>query len=71
MGSLLVSNMQKPERGVRGTFHTPSRIQVVRHWEQDLYDHLHAAGGFSRDDDVMIWLRDELLEMSQAAVMVV
>lgn len=32
---------------------------------QDLYDHLHAAGGFSRDDDVMVWLRDELLEMSQ------
>lgn len=33
---------------------------------EDLYDHLHAAGGFSRDDDVMVWLRDELLEMSQA-----
>jgi len=33
---------------------------------QDLYDNLHCAGGLSRDDEVMVWLRDELLEMSQA-----
>ena len=33
---------------------------------KELFDHLHAAGGLSRDDDVMAWLRDELLEMSQA-----
>ncbi|CAE8672651.1 unnamed protein product, partial [Polarella glacialis] len=33
---------------------------------QDLYDHLHCAGGLSQDDETMVWLRDELLEMSQA-----
>jgi len=62
----------KSRRGVRCTYiilYIPW-IQCLQHWEQDLYDHLHAAGGFSRDDDVMIWLRDELLEMSQAAVIV-
>ena len=63
----------KSRRDVRCTYiilYIPSWIQFLQHWEQDLYDHLHAAGGFSRDDDVMIWLRDELLEMSQAAVIV-
>ncbi|CAJ1404474.1 unnamed protein product [Effrenium voratum] len=32
---------------------------------QDLYEHLHVAGGLAREDEVMVWLRDELLEMSQ------
>jgi len=41
-------------------------VESVSWTSQDLYDHLHPAGGLTRDDDVMAWLRDELLEMSQA-----
>jgi len=41
-------------------------VDSVSWTSQDLYDHLHPAGGLTRDDDVMAWLRDELLEMSQA-----
>ncbi|CAE7682465.1 UPL3 [Symbiodinium microadriaticum] len=40
-------------------------VDSVSWTSQDLYDHLHPAGGLTRDDDVMAWLRDELLEMSQ------
>jgi hypothetical protein len=32
---------------------------------KELYDHMHCGGGFDQDDDVMVWFRDELLEMSR------